>query len=42
MQAVVCDAAGRDPIRDTMRSLLDDRQPKLHRGTEAPNAGRRS
>ena len=36
LAAVVCDAAGCDPIRDTMRSLLDDQQPKLHWNAESP------
>lgn len=36
LAAVVCDAAGCDPYRDRLRSLLDATQPKLHWGTESP------
>ena len=36
LAAVVCDANGCDPIRDAMRELLDEGQPKLHWGTESP------
>lgn len=36
LAAVVCEAGSCDPIRDTMRSLLDTGQPKLHWGTESP------
>lgn len=36
LAAVVCDAAGCVPYRDTLRSLLDADQPKLHWGAESP------
>jgi len=36
LAAVVCDANGCDPIRDAIRELLDEGQPKLHWGTESP------
>lgn len=35
--AVVCDPTGCDPYRDTLRSLLDTSQPKLHWGQESPD-----
>jgi hypothetical protein len=37
LAAVVCDPGGCDPIRDTMRSLLDEGQPKLHWSGESPD-----
>ena len=36
LAAVVCAADGCDPIRDALRELLDEGQPKLHWGTESP------
>jgi hypothetical protein len=36
LAAVVCDAGGCKPIRETMRSLLDEGQPKLHWSGESP------
>ncbi|MGI8415960.1 MAG: hypothetical protein ACR2P2_07050 [Nakamurella sp.] len=36
LAAVVCAADGCDPIRDVLRELLDQDQPKLHWGTESP------
>lgn len=36
LAAVVCDPAGCKPVRESMRSLLDVDQPRLHWGTESP------
>ncbi len=36
LAAVVCDAGSCDPIRDALRELLDEGQPKLHWGAESP------
>jgi len=35
LAAVVCDVGSCDPIRDALRELLDEGQPKLHWGAES-------
>lgn len=37
LAAVVCDAGACDPIRETLRSMLDRGQPKLHWAAESPD-----
>lgn len=36
LAAVVCEVGSCDPIRDALRGLLDEGQPKLHWGAESP------